>query len=126
MFKMAEHTDVVSPLTDIVLVYGTESFQMGFGFITVALPQVRSPCTCIAQQNSIHLDQTDRMRDADCSVICGTFDNTSGNEVWYFPQNTQARVGRVWCRPIFGNAQSLLNAIIEPKINHNDHRPFGR
>lgn len=81
ILKMVEHTDVVSPLIDLALVYGTENFQMGFGFVTIALPQVRCPCTCVTQQISIHLDQNDCMLDADCSVVCGTFDNTAGNEV---------------------------------------------
>lgn len=38
--QMARYTDSVSPLTDLAVVYGTEGFEMGFGFVTVALPQV--------------------------------------------------------------------------------------
>lgn len=39
---MARYTDAVSPLTDLAVVYGTEGFQMGFGFATIALPQVKT------------------------------------------------------------------------------------
>lgn len=38
---MARYTDTVSPLTDLAVVYGTKGFQMGFGFVTVAMPQVK-------------------------------------------------------------------------------------
>lgn len=38
--QMARYTDTVSPLTDLAVVYGTKGFQMGFGFVTVAMPQV--------------------------------------------------------------------------------------
>lgn len=37
---MARYSDAVSPLTDLAVVYGTEGFQMGFGFATIAMPQV--------------------------------------------------------------------------------------
>ncbi len=39
---MARYTDAVLPLTDLAVVYGTEGFQMGFGFATLTLPQVKS------------------------------------------------------------------------------------
>lgn len=38
--QMARYTGKVSPVTDIALVYGTSGFQMGFGFVTVPMPQV--------------------------------------------------------------------------------------
>ena len=38
--QMARYSDAVSPLTDLAVVYGTEGFQMGFGFATIAMPQV--------------------------------------------------------------------------------------
>lgn len=38
------YTENVSPVTDLALVYGTEGFQMGFGFVTVAMPQVCHRC----------------------------------------------------------------------------------
>eukprot|EP00752_Nemacystus_decipiens_P009403 g8406.t1 len=38
--KMATYSDAVSPLTDLAVVYGTEGFQMGFGFATIAMPQI--------------------------------------------------------------------------------------
>lgn len=40
--QMVPYTETVSPLTDLALVYGTEGFQMGFGFATVTMPQVRA------------------------------------------------------------------------------------
>lgn len=40
--QMARYTDAVSPLTDLAVVYGTKGFQMGFGFVTVAMPQVKA------------------------------------------------------------------------------------
>lgn len=40
--QVAPYTDTVSPLTDLALVYGNEGFQMGYGFVTVAMPQVRA------------------------------------------------------------------------------------
>lgn len=36
------YTESVSPLTDLVVVYGTEGFQMGSGFVTTVMPQVRT------------------------------------------------------------------------------------
>lgn len=39
---MARYTDTVSPLTDLAVVYGTKGFQMGFGFVTVVMPQVKA------------------------------------------------------------------------------------
>eukprot|EP00903_Cladosiphon_okamuranus_P011055 g10437.t1 len=38
--KMERYSDAVSPLTDLAVVYGTEGFQMGFGFATIAMPQI--------------------------------------------------------------------------------------
>lgn len=38
--QMARYTEKVSPVTDLALVYGTSGFQMGFGFVTVPMPQV--------------------------------------------------------------------------------------
>lgn len=38
--QLARYSDAVSPLTDLAVVYGTEGFQMGFGFATMAMPQV--------------------------------------------------------------------------------------
>lgn len=40
--QMARYSDAVSPLTDLAVVYGTEGFQMGFGFATIAMPQVKA------------------------------------------------------------------------------------
>lgn len=34
------YTDGVSPVTDLAMVYGTEGFQMGWGFVTTPMPQV--------------------------------------------------------------------------------------
>lgn len=57
---MARYTDAVSPLTDLAVVYGTEGFQMGFGFVTITLPQVLSAGPCTRQfivQGSLLLQQ---------------------------------------------------------------------
>lgn len=40
--QMARYADAVSPLTDLAVVYGTDGFQMGFGFATIAMPQVKA------------------------------------------------------------------------------------